>query len=369
MKIALIGQKGIPAKAGGIERHVEQLALGLKALGQDVFVYSRPWYTENKNTDYKNINIVNLPSIKTKHLDAITHTFLATIHALFSDYDVIHYHGVGPSLLSFIPKIFKPKAKVISTFHCIDRKHQKWGFGSRLALRLGELCAIKFPHETICVSQTLQQYCQDVYDTDTNYIPNGVNIPSSINTDSLLKELNLEPNKYILFVSRLVRHKGAHYLIEAFKNLETDLKLVIVGGSAFTDDYVAELKKMGENNSKIVFTGTQTGQALEELFANSLLFVQPSESEGLPITLLEALSYAKPALVSDIPENLEVISKDKFGFSFKNKNVADLTEKLKYLISNQNNLADLGYNAREHVKQNYNWENIVAQVLELYKKK
>ena len=175
MKIALIGQKGIPALYGGIERHVEHLSTGLAKLGQEVFVYSRPWYTDRKLKDYKGVNVVSLPSIKTKHLDAISHTLFASVHALFQDYDVIHFHGVGPSLLAWIPKVFKRKAKVVVTFHCIDRKHQKWGRIARLSLRLGEWFANKFAHKTITVSKVLQQYCSEAYDTDTVYIPNPLN--------------------------------------------------------------------------------------------------------------------------------------------------------------------------------------------------
>ena len=366
MKIAFIGQKGIPTQAGGIERHVENLALGLKNLGQEVFVYSRFWYTKSKEKNYKGINIINLPSINTKHLDAITHTFVSTVHALFCDYDVIHFHGVGPSLLSFIPRIFKPKAKVFATFHCIDRKHQKWSWFARFVLRLGEWSAIKFPNKTITVSKTLRQYCRDVYDSETEYIPNGVNIEAENNNSDILNKYNLEPNQYILMVSRLVKHKGAHYLIKAFNQINTNMKLVIVGGSSFTDSYVAELNNLAQRDSRVILTGQLTGEPLAQLYANALIFVQPSESEGLPIAVLEAMSYAKPVLVSNIPENLEVISLDKYGFSFKNKSTQDLSEKLEILINQKDTLNQVGINARNHVEKYYNWKDIVGKTLHLY---
>ncbi|MFA5047783.1 MAG: glycosyltransferase [Patescibacteria group bacterium] len=158
MKVAFIGQKGIPTKQGGIEKHVEELSTRLAQAGFDVTVYSRPHYTGQKQKVYfyKKVQIINLPSLVTKHLDAISHTFLASLHALFQNYNVIHYHGVGPSLMSFIPRIFNPRAKVIVTFHCIDRQHQKWGIFAKTMLGLGEWTACHFPHETIVVSQTLQ---------------------------------------------------------------------------------------------------------------------------------------------------------------------------------------------------------------------
>mgnify|MGYP000092701035 FL=1 len=172
MKIAFIGQKGIPTQQGGIEKHVEKLSVKLANLGFEVTVYSRPYYTKDdrKTYEYQGVKIINLPSIKTKNLDAISHTFLATFHALFQDYDIIHYHGVGPSLMSFIPRIFKPKTKIIATFHCIDRQHQKWGTFAKLMLSFGEWAACHFPHETIAISQILKKYCYYRFDLSLIHI-------------------------------------------------------------------------------------------------------------------------------------------------------------------------------------------------------
>lgn len=373
MRIAMVGQKGIPAIYGGIERHVEELSTRLVKCGFDVSVYCRPWYSvESKNKIYNGVKLIYLPSLKTKHLDAISHTFLATIHALFCNYDIIHYHGVGPSLLSWIPRIFKPKVKVVTTFHCIDRKHQKWGFFAKLMLRAGEWAACRFAHKTITVSKTLQQYCSEAYDKETVYIPNGVTLNKlkiENQKSKILEEYGLEPNKYLLMVSRLVRHKGAHYLIVAFQNLKEqdqnfkDLKLVIAGDSSFTDDYVKYVKDLASDDPSIVFVGFQSGKPLEDLFLNSFAVVHPSESEGLPIAVLEAMSYGKVVLASDIPENMELI-KD-YGMSFQNKNIDDLTDKLKKLIY-MNNLEEIGERARDFVMKNYNWDNVALQIQQLY---
>ncbi|MFH1173094.1 MAG: glycosyltransferase family 4 protein [bacterium] len=369
MKIAMIGQKGMPAIYGGVERHVEELSKRLVKLGHEVYAYTRPYYSVRGQKKYQEVNLVSLPSVHTKHLDAISHTFFATIHALFQDYDIIHYHAVGPSLLSWIPRIFKPGAKVISTFHCIDRKHQKWGWFARLSLRLGELAALKFAHKTITVSKTLQQYCREAYDRDTEYIPNGINRTEIIQTDSDIQELfNLEKDSYILAVSRLVKHKGLHYLIKAYRQLNTDKKLVIVGDSAFTDDYVKGLKSLASGNSNIIFTGWQSGKILDELFSNAYLFVHPSESEGLPLVILEAMSFANCVLASDIPENLEVIEtrNQAYGFSFKNKEINDLRKQLQYLIDTPEEVKKIGGLAREYVVENYNWLGIAEQTDSLY---
>jgi glycosyltransferase involved in cell wall biosynthesis len=374
MKVAMIGQKGIPAVYGGIERHVEELATRLTECGLDVSVYCRPWYGSEeirRAKIYKGVRLVFLPSFKTKHFDAISHTFLATVHAIFGKYDVIHYHGVGPSLLSFLPRIFRPKTKIVTTFHCIDRKHQKWGVFAKIILRAGEWAACRFAHKTITVSKTLHQYCSEAYDKETSYIPNGVPVREEIPAadSEIMRQFGLEKDKYLLMVSRLVRHKGAHYLVSAFQNLKErnknfdDLKLVFAGDSSFTDDYVKALKDFAKDNDDIVFVGFQSGRPLEDLFLNCLAVVHPSESEGLPIAVLEAMSYGKVVLASDIPENMELV-KD-FGMYFRNKDIDDLTEKLENLV-NKKDLVSQGLIARNFVAEHYNWEKIALEVKQLY---
>jgi glycosyltransferase involved in cell wall biosynthesis len=370
MKIAMVGQKGVPALYGGIERHVDELSRGLVKLDQEVFAYCRPWYGRANISELEGIKPIYTPSIKTKHLDAISHTFISLIHASLKDFDIIHIHGVGPALMAWLPKVLNAKAKVIVTFHCIDRKHQKWGFIARTMLRLGEWCACRFADRTITVSRTLHQYCSEAYDSMTQYIPNGINRNSCEKSDQL-KQFGIRPKGYIVMISRLVRHKGAHYLIEAYKTLKSrnpevlkDKKLVFVGDSAFTDDYVKELKRLAADDEDIIFTGFQSGETLKQLFANAYLFVHPSESEGLPIAVLEAMSYGLPVLASDIPENMEVVS--EAGISFENKSVGDLVNKLEQYLPEEDYLAKTGVRAKEFVIENYNWKDICQDVSGLY---
>ena len=389
MKIAFIGQKGIPAKSGGIETHVDFLSRGLANLGHDTFVYTRPWYTDKNLAEYQGVKLISLSTIKTKHLDAIVHSFLASFHAIFQKFEIIHYHGVGPALCAWIPRLFKPSIKVIVTFHCIDRKHQKWGRIARFALRLGEWFAVAFAHKTITVSKTLQNYCEEVYDTETIYIPNGVEGQCLVSPNLIKEKFGLKKGSYILFLSRLVRHKGAHLLIEAYKNLynkgslvrqdgfgmtnksalamTSAPKLVIAGGSAFTDDYVKELKDLAGDDDNIVFTDVQAGSDLwRELYSNAACFVLPSMSEGLPIVVLEAMSFGAPILASDIPENKEIVGNDKYGLLFKNKSLADLQDKLNVLLSDPDAAHDKAAAASELVRREYNWDDIVRKVDKVY---
>ncbi len=364
----MIGQKGIPTRFGGIERHVEALAVRLGRKGHDVLVYTRAWYAAPKRRFSQGVRTIATPTIKSKNLDAIVHTFTSTLHAMREGVDVIHYHGVGPSLLSWIPRVFAPRIKVVATFHCIDRNHQKWGLFARVMLGLGERAACLFPHKTIAVSKTLQSYCMNRFDRDVAYVPNGIEAPGRSGTDILAK-FGLKKDGYVIMVSRLVRHKGAHHLIEAYvrlqkRGLTRGKKLVIVGDSAFTDDYVAELKQMAAGNKDILFTGYLKGKALDQVFAGSYAVVHPSESEGLPIAVLEAMSYGKTVLASDIPENMEVVR--DHGMSFRNKSVADLARKLRVLLDSPALAAETGAAAKAFVMENYHWDDVAAGVDRVY---
>ncbi len=317
MKIGVIGTLGLPVTYGGVERHVEQLYSRLAARGHDITVYCRTHYTDRKTDDYQGIKLVRFPSIRTKHLETISHTFISSLNSLFSDLDIIHYHSLGPSLFSFIPALKGQKSVV--TIHGLDWQREKWGRFASCYLKLSELFALYFPKATIGVSKNIQTYFMDKYRQHINYIPNGVNIPNKIPADKI-KQWGLETDGYILYVGRLVPEKGCHYLIDAYSRLNTDLKLVIAGDSRFTDKYADSLKRSASKD--IIFLGNVTGVKLAELFSNAYLFVQPSELEGLSIALLEAMSYGRCVLTSDIAEELEVTA--DAGLSFQNKDSADL---------------------------------------------
>lgn len=367
MKIAFIGQKGVPVRFGGIEKHVDDLAAKLVKEGHKVYVYTRPNYTDKNLKKHKGVDLISLPSVSTKNFDAISHTFLACLDVVFRrrDVEVIHFHSIGPSSLIWLVRFLRPRTPVIATFHSQCYFHKKWGSFAKMYLKFGERVCCKFADSVIVVSKTLKKYAKDKYKVDAINIPNGVHSPNTLSAYLIKQEWGLERGSYFLYVSRLVKHKGAHYAIDAYKKLKTDKKLVIVGGGFFTDSYVQKIEEMAKDDPNIIITGSQTGDVLIELFSNAYSFIQPSESEGLSIALLEAMSYANAPLVSNIPENLEVVE-DK-GFIFENKNVDDLAKKMQYILDNPELVEKQGKRSKIHIHQNYNWDSISKDILDVYR--
>jgi glycosyltransferase involved in cell wall biosynthesis len=363
MKIAIIGQKGIPAKMGGVEKHVEDLSMRLVQLGHEVLVYTRPGYTDPKLKEYKGVQLISLPSIATKHLDAITHTFRACLDVAKRNVDIIHFHSIGPSSLIWLVKLLKPNTPIVATFHTKCYEHQKWGLLAKLYLHFGEFMACRAADKTITVSRTLRNYAISRHGSQAIYAPNGV-LPMENREINKIKYFGLEKDGYILAVSRLIRHKGLQYLIKAYNELKTDKKLVIVGEGAYTNEFVKELKDLAGSNRNIIFAGQQSGRELEEFFSNAYLFVQPSESEGLSIALLEAMAYGRATLVSDIAENLEVVG--PLGFTFRNKNYKDLAARLKTILRNPEIVAKMGEKEKARVACEYDWQMIVDKIIKIY---
>lgn len=370
MKIAFIGQKGIPTQSGGVEKHVEKLATRLVQLGHEVSVYTRPHYTPKTMETFRGVRLVSLPSIATKHFDAISHTLVATAHALFQDYDVIHYHSIGPSILSIIPRILKPRARVISTFHSRDYFHKKWGFVARNFLKAAEFFTCKVPERTITVSQDLAEYAKEFYGCDAVYIPNGAEVEMEASAE-ILTQWGLRPERYALSVSRLVGHKGIHYLIKAFMELEdtnklpNNFKLVIVGAPANTREYEEFLHAMAVGRQNILFLGEQKGKHLAALFTHAGLFVQPSENEGMSMALLEAMAYGLPVVVSDIAPNVEVV-RGGYGAVFPVKDVEALKQEMAHYINRPDEAKRLGELARQRIDDAFSWDAIARRTAEVY---
>lgn len=375
----MIGQKAIPFyRDGGVERHVEELATRLAKRGHQVTVFVRRRYVATRQDLWQGVNLVRVPEIPSKHLGTISSTLFATLRVTLGlklgffqpkpSFDVIHFHGVGPALASWIPRIFT-RAKIVVTFHSIDRFHSKWGFFSRLVLYVGEWMATHTPHATIAVSHSIVQYCKKQYGRSVVYIPNGVSLQKAQGKE-ILARWGLRKGRYLLTVARLVKHKGIHHLIAAYKmvadSIKGEMKLVIVGAPSFTADYETYLKKLAGEDHRILFVGYQTGEALAELYGNAYIYVHPSEHEGLSLTILEAMSFGKCVLMSEIPENLEAI--DHSGVSFRSGDADDLALKLTELLNHPEIVSERAGRAAGFIKRNFEWEKVVDETERLYVK-
>lgn len=365
MKIAMFGQKGIPSRKGGVEIHVEELAKRLVKMSCDVTVFCRRGYCDvEENTVYEGIKIVFTPFIKQKHLDAISHTFISTIIALFKGCDVFHYHALGPSTMAIIPRLFGKK--VVVTVHGLDWQRAKWGFLSTSFLKFGEFSSAKFANATINVSKNLVKYYNDKYGIDSIYIPNGIEKPKIVEPSIILEKYGLNKDDYVLFLARLVPEKGAHYLIDAYKSIRTDKKLVIAGGESHSTNYAESLKELAKGFDNILFTGFVSGKELDELYSNAYLYVLPSDIEGLPISLLEAMSYGNCCLTSDIPENINVTEQN--GYAFKKSDTKDLKKVLMQLIDEPSKVIEKRMKSMEHVLNEYKWDDISKKTFAVYSK-
>lgn len=363
MRISMIGQKGIPIASGGVEKHVEEIGLLLTQKNIDVTVYNRSGYVKEKRKNYKGVKIITVPTLRLKGIEAVVYSFFASIHAAFSKTDIVHYHALGPSAMCWIPKLLGKK--IIVTVHGLDWQREKWGKFGKLFLKTGEKRAVKHADEIIVVGKKLVHYFKEQYNRETTFIPNGIRDIKTMENQELEK-WDLKDKNYILFLARVVPEKGCHYLLEAYKNLDLDVKLVIAGGSGQTDGYYNNLKSRYESD-RILFVGEVKGKTINQLYSSAVLYVLPSDIEGLPISLLEAMSCGTCCLVSDIQENMDVIEcSGKYGFSFQAGNSDDLKEKLDSLLQDTNSLELIGKMARQHVLEAYQWETVAAELVQVY---
>ena len=371
LKIAMFGHKRIPSREGGIEIVVGELSTRMAELGHDITCYNRGGHhVSGKEFDrvmgknYKKVRLKTVPTIEKKGLAAVSSSFFAAIQTAFGKYDVVHIHAEGPAAFCWIPKLFRKK--VVVTVHGLDWQREKWkgGFGAKY-IHLGEKMAVKHADEIIVLSAEVQKYFKDTYKRKTRYIPNGVNRPEKMHAQSITEKYGLTKDSYILFLGRLVPEKGEHYLIEAFKKIDTDKKLVIAGGGSDSDDYMEMLKTLAADDDRIVFTGFVQGHILSELYSNAYVYCLPSDLEGMPLSLLEAMSYGNCCLISDIAECTEV-TEDK-AMKFGKADIEDLGEKLQYACEHPDEVQKYKTEAADFICKRYNWDDVAAKTLKLYR--
>jgi len=370
LHVMFLGLRGIPCIQGGIETHVENLAHRLVSLDCDVTVVGRKPYAINNNeisnSTWKKVQLVNLWSPSSKGLEAILHTFIGVLYASFKRPDILHIHAIGPGILTPLARLLG--LKVVVTHHGADYERQKWGAFAKYILKTGEKFAAKYANQVISISNVITDSLAKLYSCQCVQIPNGVNNPDKSEQETsekpeVLDNFNIEPGKYIIQVSRIVPEKRQIDLVKAFLELNTDWKLAIVGSSDHPDVYTREVETYGKENSNIVLTGFQSGQDLNDLFTNAGIFVLPSSHEGLPIALLEALSYGLPSIASNIPANLEVELDDKHYFNLGDTRA--LSKKLNEFI-NTDFTQKMKHEIQQWTLDKYNWNDIAQKTKRVY---
>ena len=365
----MIGHKFIPSRDGGVEVVVSNLAPHLAELGYDVTCYNRTnrQFKKLRKTgglirEYKGVRLVWTPTVDRRGLAAMSSSVIATVMAAFSRCDLVHFHTEGPCIICWLPKLFGKK--VVVTVHGLDHQRQKWGKFASWYIMQGEKAAVRHADSIIVLSRGVQYYFSEKYGRETVLIPNGIDPAEPKPACEITRQFGLKAREYILFLGRLVPEKGIRYLIEAYQKLRTDKKLVIVGGTSDTDEYVRQLTAMAGDGPDIIFTGFQQGLVAEELYSNAYLYVLPSDLEGMPLTLLEAMNYGCCCVTSDIGECADVM--DGCGFTFPRGNAEALRETLQGLCDHPEEAEARRGEAKKVIASKYTWQDITAQTSELY---
>lgn len=376
LNIAMLGHKHMLSREGGIEIVVYNLATRMAERGHRVVVYDRntsnvaDGSTVDQRTEYKGVKIIPVWTIEKKGLAAMTSSFSAAMRAARTHADVVHIHAEGPAAVAPLIRLLGRKGangdkkRIIVTIHGLDWQRAKWGWLASKYIKYGERQAVKKADEIIVLSRGVQDYFQSVYGRKTLLIPNGVCRPEIREAKLITEQWGLTKDSYVLFLGRIVPEKGLRYLVEAWRSIYTDKKLVIAGGSSDTQEFMDELKAMAGED--IIFTGFQQGRVLEELYSNAFIYALPSDLEGMPLSLLEAMSYGNCCLVSDISECTEVVE-DKAAI-FRHSSTTDLAQKLQELLDNEGLVEKYKNGAAKFITGKYNWDDVVDRTLEIYRR-
>lgn len=372
LHIAMLGHKRIPSREGGVEIVVEQLATRMAAQNHQVTCFNRSGnhiggkeFQTQQTRNYNGVTIRPVLTIDKKGLAAMTSSFFGAARAAVGKYDVVHFHAEGPCAMLWLPKLFGKKC--VATVHGLDWQRDKWkgGFGAKY-IKFGERVAVELADEIIVLSRQMQTYFDHTYGRHTTFISNGVTRPEKVEARQIQEQFGLQKDGYILFLGRIVPEKGLENLIKAYKAVDTEKKLVIAGSASDTQEFLQQLKQSAAEDPRILFTGFVQGRVLEELYSNAYVYVLPSQLEGMPLSLLEAMSYGNCCLTSDIPECTEVVE-DK-AVTFQRNNVRDLIQKLQMLCDNRDLVESYKEEAADFVCGKYSWDETAQRTIALYTK-
>lgn len=368
MRIAMLGHKRVPSREGGVEIVVEELGVRMAAAGHKVTCYNRSGthvsgktFQALKQKEYRGIRLKTVPAINIKGIAAMTASFFAAFCAAFGWYDVVHFHAEGPCAMLWLPKLLGKRC--IATIHGLDHLRAKWGKFASAYIMLGEKCAVRYADEIIVLNRSNQIYFKEKYGRETRLIPNGVSVGGRCEADLIAARYGLHKDDYVLYLGRIVPEKGVHYLIDAFRKVETGKKLVIAGGASDSSDYVGEIRQMAAQDGRVILTDFVQGQLLAELYSNAYLYVLPSDVEGMPLSLMEAMGYGNCCLVSDIDENAAVVQ--DAGVTFRRSDVPDLAEKLCMLLAHPEEIDRCRARAAE-ISRTWDWDDVTQRTLDVY---
>jgi glycosyltransferase involved in cell wall biosynthesis len=370
-RIAVVGQRGVPATFGGIERHVEEIGARLAARGHEVTVFLRNGYVSDAPPTYRGMHLRQVPTVSSKRLECIVHSALCTCLTLRHAPDIVQYHALGPSLLAPLPRLLS-RARVVATVHGLDHEREKWGFGARSLLRAAGWTSAHVPDATIVVSRALADYYARHHHREAIHVPNGVNTPVHRPAQEITERFGLRQGGYLLFVGRLVPEKAVDLLVRAFGDLPGDMRLVVAGGSSHTDEYTRRVRELAAKDARVILTDYVYGATLEELYSNAAAFVLPSTVEGLPLTLLEAASHGTPVVASAIAPHLEILGADGPGHRlFAPRDRAGLTAAMRRVLGDPSAERRGAADLRTRVLATYSWdeaaratERVYAELLE-----
>lgn len=367
----MIGHKRIPTRSGGVEVVVEELSTRMAEKGNDVVVYNRRC-SEEKISNYRKVKIIEVKTFERSSLNALVYSFFATLKCIFNKYDVIHFHAEGPCAMIPLAKLFGKK--VVATIHGLDWQRSKWGGFASKYIMFGEKMAAKHADKVIVLSESVKKYFKDTYGCEAVFIPNGINPVTREEPDIIIREFGLKKDDYILFLARITPEKGLDYLIDAYKAIDTDKKLVIAGSINPETEYIASVLQKAKGCQNIIFTDFVSGKTLSELFSNCYLYVLPSDIEGMPMSLLEAVGYDARVIVSDIAENIDCL--DGYGNSFSHGDTQSLKNVLSFCLQNSE-LKDSDFKPgisplevqqkRAELSKKYDWNNITDLTLDVYR--